>query len=134
WLQEDRDFIEGTPYRLGVYGHTPVRGGVNVASQGRALLLDTNGHLDEYAWLEVEIRDDSYRLKLHGNFFDEIMPREAEGRGLASRPFPFGPASRGAPPRWCGGLVGVGLKPLPVRAGVSGGSPVMVGGAGGVLP
>lgn len=79
WLQEDRDFIEGTPYRLGVYGHTPVRGGVNVASQGRALLLDTNGHLDEYAWLEVEIRDDSYRLKLHGNFFDEIMPREAEG-------------------------------------------------------
>ncbi len=75
WLQEDRDFFEGTPYRLGVYGHTPVRGGVNVASQGRALLLDTNGHLGEYAWLEVLFRNDSYRLKMHGNFFDEIMPR-----------------------------------------------------------
>ncbi len=76
WLQEERDFFDGTPYRLGVYGHTPVRGGVNVASQGRALLLDTNGHLGEYAWLEVDVQPDSYRLRMHGNFFDEVMPRD----------------------------------------------------------
>lgn len=75
WLQEDRDFLEGTPYRLGVYGHTPVRGGVNVASQGRALLLDSNGHKDEYSWLEVQARNSDYRLKLHGLFFDETVPR-----------------------------------------------------------
>lgn len=76
WLKEDRDFFEGTPYRLGVYGHTPVRGGVNVASQGRALLLDTNGHLGEYSWLEIELAKESYRLKMRGTFFDEIIPRE----------------------------------------------------------
>jgi len=76
WIQEDKDHLEGTPYRLGVYGHTPVRGGVNVASQGRALLLDTNGHEDEYCWLEVDIEDARYRLRLHGLFFDESIPRE----------------------------------------------------------
>ncbi len=75
WLQEDKDFLDGTPYRLGVYGHTPVRGGVNVASQGRALLLDTNGHKDEYAWLEIDTSSAEYRLRLHGLFFDETVPR-----------------------------------------------------------
>lgn len=76
WIQEDKDFFEGTPYRLGIYGHTPVRGGVNVASQGRALLLDTNGHKDEYTYLEVDIGERSYRLRLRGQFFDEEIPRE----------------------------------------------------------
>ncbi len=80
WLQEDRDFFEGTPYRLGVYGHTPVRGGVNVASHGRALLLDTNGHMGEYTWLEVTIEAQQYRLRLHGLFFDELVPRSEEER------------------------------------------------------
>jgi len=76
WLQEDRDYLEGTPYTLGVYGHTPVRGGVNVASQGRALLLDTNGYKDEYTWLEIDVRNAEYRLRLHGLFFDELVPRQ----------------------------------------------------------
>jgi len=75
WIQEDKDFFEDSEYRLGIYGHTPVRGGVNVASQGRALLLDTNGHKSEQVYLEVIIKPDGYRLKLQGLFFDELIPR-----------------------------------------------------------
>lgn len=75
WLQVDRDFLADTPHRLGVYGHTPVRGGLNLASQGHAILLDTNGFRDEYSWLLIEITDDSYRLRLQGLYFDEIINR-----------------------------------------------------------
>lgn len=75
WLQVDRDFLADTPYRLGVYGHTPVRGGLNLASQGHAILLDTNGFRDEYSWLLIDIEDDNYRVRLQGLFFDEIINR-----------------------------------------------------------
>lgn len=75
WIHEDKNFFEGTPYVLGVYGHTPVRGGVNVVSQGRAILLDTNGHENEYVYLVIEADKDQYRLSMRGLFFDEIMPR-----------------------------------------------------------
>lgn len=75
WIQEDRDFLEDTPYRFGLYGHTPVRGGLNLASRGRALLLDTNGFADEYAWLQVDVEADAYRMRLRGLVFDERLPR-----------------------------------------------------------
>lgn len=75
WIYSDQDFLAETPYRLGVYGHTPVRGGVNIASQGRALLLDTNGHQDEYCYLIIEFEQDRYRLLMKGLFFDERIPR-----------------------------------------------------------
>lgn len=75
WIYEEKDFLETTPYRLGVYGHTPVRGGVNIASQGRAILLDTNGHGDEYTYLEIEVSEGQYRLKMRGFFFDELVQR-----------------------------------------------------------
>ena len=55
---EDADLLAGTGYRLGAYGHTPVRGGLNLASQGRALLLDANGHGDEYLWCELLTDDE----------------------------------------------------------------------------
>ncbi len=75
WIYEERDFLEDTPYRLGVYGHTPVRGGVNIASQGRAILLDTNGYQDEYSFLEVWVTAGQYRLRMRGLFFDEFVAR-----------------------------------------------------------
>ncbi|MEZ4605254.1 MAG: metallophosphoesterase [Deinococcales bacterium] len=75
WIYEDKDFMAETPYKLGVYGHTPVRGGVNVASKGRAILLDTNGHRDEYVYLIIEVNNHDYRLMMRGLFFDEMMPR-----------------------------------------------------------
>lgn len=75
WIYEERDLLENTSYRLGVYGHTPVRGGVNIASQGRAILLDTNGYQDEYCYLEVVISEARYRLRMHGLFFDEWVQR-----------------------------------------------------------
>jgi len=75
WIYEEKDFLEGTPYRLGVYGHTPVRGGVNIASQGRAILLDTNGYRDEYCFLDITIGSDAFRLRMHGLFFDELVQR-----------------------------------------------------------
>lgn len=75
WIYEEKDFLASTNYRLGVYGHTPVRGGVNIASQGRAILLDTNGHNDEYTYLIIEATADYYRLAMRGLFFDEVMPR-----------------------------------------------------------
>lgn len=71
WIYEDVDLIGGTEFRFGVYGHTPVRGGLNLASQGRALLLDGNGHGDEYVWCELTTDDDGIRVKLHGLVFDE---------------------------------------------------------------
>lgn len=73
WIYEDVDLIDGTPYRLGVYGHTPVRGGLNLASRGRALLLDANGHADEYVWCELTTDADSVRVRLHGLVFDERL-------------------------------------------------------------
>ena len=73
WIYEDVDLIEGTPYRLGVYGHTPVRGGLNLASRGRALLLDANGHGDEYVWCELDTADEHVRVRLHGLVFDERL-------------------------------------------------------------
>jgi hypothetical protein len=75
WIYEDQDWLAGTPYKMGVYGHTPVRGGVNIASQGRAILLDTNGHGDEYCFLELTISPEGYRLKMRGLFFDERIQR-----------------------------------------------------------
>ncbi len=75
WIYDDQDFLEATNYKLGIYGHTPVRGGVNIASQGRAILLDTNGYQDEYVFLEVRIHEDRYRLRMHGLFFDEWVQR-----------------------------------------------------------
>jgi hypothetical protein len=75
WIYDEADLMAETPYKLGIYGHTPVRGGLNIASQGRAILLDTNGYQDEYTWLEVRIRDDRYRLRLHGLVFDEWVER-----------------------------------------------------------
>lgn len=75
WIYEDRDLMTSTPYRLGVYGHTPVRGGLNLASQGRALLLDANGHAGEYAWLEIMVRESAYRVRLRGLVFDEMLER-----------------------------------------------------------
>ena len=75
WIYEDEDLLIDTPYRLGVYGHTPVRGGLNLASKGRALLLDANGHRDEYAWLEIEVRERAYRVQLRGLVFDEVLDR-----------------------------------------------------------
>ena len=77
WIYEERDALEGTPYRLGIYGHTPVRGGVNIASQGRAILLDTNGHGEEYTYLEVELAPQGYRVRMRGLFFDELIARPA---------------------------------------------------------
>lgn len=75
WIYEEEDVMARTPYRLGVYGHTPVRGGVNIASQGRAVLLDTNGHGDEYVYLDLAIDDDGYHLRMRGLFFDEVIAR-----------------------------------------------------------
>lgn len=75
WLMEDRDFLADTPYRLGVYGHTPVRGGLNLASQGKAILLDTNGSAGEYSWLRITVLEDTYRVSLQGLYFDEVMER-----------------------------------------------------------
>lgn len=75
WIYEDDDLMARTPYRLGVYGHTPVRGGLNLASKGHALLLDANGHGEEYAWLEIEVGDEAYRVRLRGLVFDERIER-----------------------------------------------------------
>jgi hypothetical protein len=73
----------------GIYGHTPVRGGVNIASQGRAILLDTNGHGEEYAYLEIEVAPAGYRLRMRGLFFDELITRppasDEPARGRARR-------------------------------------------------
>jgi hypothetical protein len=76
WIYDERDYLEGTPYRLGIYGHTPVRGGVNIASQGRAILLDTNGHGEEYVYLDVHLGEAGYHLRMRGLFFDELIARE----------------------------------------------------------
>ena len=75
WIYEDKDYLAETPYRLGVYGHTPVRGGVNIASQGRAILLDTNGYGEEYSYLEIVPLKNKYQLKMWGLFFDEEIQR-----------------------------------------------------------
>ncbi len=75
WIYEDKDFLAETPYRLGVYGHTPVRGGVNIASQGKAILLDANGVADEFAFLEIISDKKRYHLKMFGLFFDEFIQR-----------------------------------------------------------
>lgn len=77
WIYEDVDLLEGTPYRLGVYGHTPVRGGLNLASQGRALLLDANGYGEEYVWCELTFDDEGVRVRLRGMVFDERIASEA---------------------------------------------------------
>jgi len=75
WIYEEDDVMAQTPHRLGVYGHTPVRGGVNIASQGRAILLDTNGHGDEYTYLDVSIDESGYHVRMRGLFFDERIAR-----------------------------------------------------------
>ncbi|MEX2536196.1 MAG: metallophosphoesterase [Trueperaceae bacterium] len=75
WIYEERDWLEGTEYRLGVYGHTPVRGGVNLTSKGRVILLDTNGHGEEYCYLEIDTEPERYRLRMRGLFFDEFVSR-----------------------------------------------------------
>jgi len=75
WIYEDKDFLEETDYRIGIYGHTPVRGGVNLASQGRAILLDTNGYRHEACYLTVNIEQRHYHIRMQGLFFDELVPR-----------------------------------------------------------
>jgi hypothetical protein len=75
WIYDEGDALAGLPYRLGIYGHTPVRGGVSMTSQGRALLLDTNGHADEFVFLEVHDQPDGYRLRMQGLFYDEVLTR-----------------------------------------------------------
>lgn len=75
WIYEEGDALAGLPYRLGIYGHTPVRGGVSMTSQGRALLLDTNGYGDEYVYLEIHDHPEGYRLRMQGLFYDELLPR-----------------------------------------------------------
>jgi hypothetical protein len=76
WIYDEGDALAGLPYRLGIYGHTPVRGGVSMTSQGRALLLDTNGHGDEYVFLEIQSSPSGYRLRMQGLFYDEFLPLE----------------------------------------------------------
>jgi len=73
WIYEDVDALDGTPYRFGLYGHTPVRGGLNLASKGRALLLDGNGNESEYVWCELWTEPDGIRLRLRGLVFDEYV-------------------------------------------------------------
>ncbi len=73
WIYEDVDALEGTPYRFGIYGHTPVRGGLNLASKGRAMLLDGNGHEEEYVWCELVTTASEIRLRLRGLVFDETI-------------------------------------------------------------
>ena len=72
WILDPRDVLADTPYRFGVYGHTPVRGGVHFASQGRALLLDMNGVGDEYAYLTVLLGAE-VKLELRGLFFSTTL-------------------------------------------------------------
>jgi len=74
WILEARDFIAETPYRFGVYGHTPVRGGAHFASQGRALLLDMNGTGDEYAYLTLTLSGTEVGLELRGTFLSTVLP------------------------------------------------------------
>lgn len=72
WIYEDVDYLEGTPYAFGFYGHTPVRGGLNLASRGRALLLDTNARGDEYVWCDLDVDEDTsqVRCRLRGLYLD----------------------------------------------------------------
>lgn len=74
WILEARDLIAETPYRFGVYGHTPVRGGAHFASQGRALLLDMNGTDDEYAYLSLTFSETDALLELRGTFLSTVLP------------------------------------------------------------
>lgn len=78
WIYEEGDALAKTPYSLGIYGHTPVRGGVSMTSRGRVILLDTNGHGDEFVYLEVRDHPDGYRLRMRGLFFDEIVARSSD--------------------------------------------------------
>ncbi len=73
WILDPRDVLAETPYRFGVYGHTPVRGGVHFASQGRALLLDMNGVGDEYAYLTLTLLGDEVGLELRGRFYSTTL-------------------------------------------------------------
>lgn len=75
WIKEDVDYVGQQGYSLGVYGHTPVRGGVNMASQGKALLLDTNGYANEYAYAQIHVGEDGYRVQLHGLVYDQFIRR-----------------------------------------------------------
>ncbi|MEM7734528.1 MAG: metallophosphoesterase [Deinococcota bacterium] len=75
WIYEDKDYLEDTDYRIGIYGHTPVRGGVNLASRGRAILLDTNGYRHEACYLTINIEQRHYHIRMQGLFFDELVPR-----------------------------------------------------------
>lgn len=74
WIHEDTDFVGDMGYELGVYGHTPMRGGVNLASRGKAFLLDTNGYGGEYAYLHIGVHAGGYRVQLAGLVFDELIP------------------------------------------------------------
>ena len=40
---------------------------------GRALLLDGNGHADEYVWCELDAFEDEIRVRLRGLVFDETL-------------------------------------------------------------
>lgn len=73
WIREDVDYVGQMGHQFGVYGHTPVRGGVNMASRGKALLLDTNGYGDEYAYAQIRVTNDGFRVRLHGLVFDELI-------------------------------------------------------------
>jgi hypothetical protein len=73
WIYGDDDPVAERGYQLGVYGHTPVRGGMHFASRGRAILLDVNGHGDEYGYLELTPEGSGYRARLRGLLFDDLL-------------------------------------------------------------
>lgn len=73
WILDPRDVLADTSYRFGVYGHTPVRGGVHFASQGRALLLDMNGVGNEYAYLVVNRTQHEVDIELRGLFLSTTL-------------------------------------------------------------
>jgi len=75
WIREDRDFLAEIGRDFGVYGHTPVRGGLSLASKGRAMLLDLNGHGEEYAFLKVDLTPRGRRMRLHGTVLDAFIER-----------------------------------------------------------
>jgi hypothetical protein len=75
WIREDRDFLADIGRDFGVYGHTPIRGGLTLASKGRAMLLDLNGYGEEYAFLTIDLTPRGRRLRLRGTILDAFIER-----------------------------------------------------------
>lgn len=75
WIREDRDFLAEIGRDFGIYGHTPVRGGLTLASKGRAMLIDLNGQGEEYAFLKIDLGPRGRRMRLHGTILDAFIER-----------------------------------------------------------